>query len=375
MTDLKTGFPNAGRQFEIDLIKAFSIITMIVCHVFDLMTTAGVNDDLLKHVIYYLGNSASGLFIFCMGIGMVYTSRSSPDAFAKRGVKLMLEGYLLNFAKDVLPSLIFTGFNVKELAAGGDLYLVFTTEILQFAGLTFLLTALLKKLRFRPWAIALTALVMQLCASTFLTGAFDGSPTAVRYLAGTLLFTGSTSITMYPLFPFFIYAASGMLFGGLLKRTANKRRFYIICAACGAAVCAAASVIFRLTDFDITDYLLTDMYHSQILPAAVWYISQEVVWAALFFAAAHIVKGRAKKGAEYLSRNITNIYVLQWPFMLIGYIAVKLSSGGLLHPAAGAPLSVAVCLLTVGASLLWNRIKKAAKCRKPGEKKDRAAAG
>ena len=348
---------NTGRQFEIDLIKAVAIIMMITCHVFDIMTTAGEGDDLLKHTIYFLGNTSAGLFIFCMGIGVVFTTHCSPAAFAKRGIRLLAQGYVLNFFVSFLPSLIGFGFNIEALAKSGELYGVFTTDILQYAGLTFLLIALLKKLKFRPWGIMALAIVFQLVI-TFLDGAFDNSPLAVRYLLGLLIYTGSPLISMYPLFVFFIYTASGILFGELLKRTENKRTFYVKSAMIGAAIFVAASFIYRFIAFDITAYYLTDSYYSNILPAAIWYIGQIGIWAALSYLVSFIVKGRARKVTEFFSRNITNIYVIQWIIIIPMRMVISIVADRLLSPLAGLPLSVTVIILTIFLSKLWNKRRK-----------------
>lgn len=347
---------NMGRQFEIDLLKAFCIIMMIVCHVFDLLTTACEGDGLLKHTIYYLGNTSAGLFIFCMGIGIVYTTRSTPTSFAKRGIKLLLQGYVLNLFKNSFPLLIIPGFKPSEISVTDAFFLTFSTEILTFAGLTFLLTALLKKLKCKPWVFIAVAVAFQTIVTVF-AGAFDESPLPVRYLMGLLIYTGSPIISVYPLFAFFIYVASGMMYGELLKYTANKRGFYLKVAACGAAVCAAASVIYKLFSIDITDYIFGESYHSQILPAAIWYISQAVVWAALFYPVSLIVKGKAQKAGAYLSRNITNIYVIQWPCLIVSMFAIMIMFKSLLPPIAGLPLSVVIFLVTIAISRCWNAVK------------------
>lgn len=355
---------NTGRQFEIDLLKAFCIILMIVCHVFDVTTTAGENEDLLKHTIYFFGNLSSGLFIICMGIGIVYTTHDSPPAFAKRGIKLLLQGYLLNFFKNFLPLLFLTGFNPLEIDQE-DLFSTFSTEILTLSGLVFLLTALLKKLKCRLWVYAAVALTFQVIATVF-NGAFDNSPIAVRYILGLFFYTGSPIVSGYPLFVFYIYVCFGMLFGKSLQYTENKRKFYLKWAICGAAVFVVSSVIYKLVNFNISDYYLTETYHANILPAAIWFIGLSVVWIVISYPVSLILKTKTRNAVAFLSRNITNIYVIHWLVIVCFMIAVYIIAGMALSPIAGLPLSVVFCSVTIVFSRLWNTVKTKKKKKEPG---------
>lgn len=355
---------NTGRQFEIDLLKAFCVILMIVCHVCDGMTTATVNDDWLKHTIYFFGNTTSSLFIFCIGIGLSYTTHDSPDAFAKRGIKLLWQSCLLSLFIGFIPLWILSGFDFSELYGTEAAYTMFITEILCFAGLVFLLTALLKKLKCKSWIYLVLALVFQFVA-TFFAGTFDNSSHAVRFLMGKFIYTGSSIISLHPLFPFYIYVVFGMLFGELLKHAASKRTFYLKSAVCGTAVCVVASVIYKLIGFDISKYVFTDLYHANILPAAIWYLSQAAIWAALSYPVSLIMKGSARKAVEYLSRNMTNIYVIQWFCWMYPMTVVFMVTNEYLFPAImGLPLSAVVCILTILISKCWAAFKNKLKNRK-----------
>ena len=362
---------NTGRQFEIDLLKAFCIILMIVCHVLDGLTTAGTGDGLLKHTIYFLGNTSSCLFIFSMGIGIVYTSHDAPATFARRGIKLFLQGHLLSFILNAFVVLFGSSISLSVLLEQEDIYTVFSTEILAFAGLTFLLIALLKRLKCKVWGFVTIAAAFQIIAIVS-DGIFDNSPLAIRYLMGILIYTGSSDITTYPLFPFFIYVVFGMMFGELLKHTKNKKVFYLKSAVCGAAVCSVASVIYGLADFPIAEYAFTDVFHSNILPAAIWFSSQIVIWVMLAFFLSPLVKGKARKATEYLSKNITNIYVIHWFCLALFMIVITLVIREWLPAVTGVPLSAAICLVTIALSRLWNTIKT--KMKKKKEQTDVAVA-
>ncbi len=102
---------NIGRQREIDLLKAYSIIMMIITHCIDeLFDYEGhiisvVIDDILAQSV-----GAQG-FMICMGIGIVYAgrvhdSKALSKGQIKRGISLLVTGQLLNLIRYALPYFI-----------------------------------------------------------------------------------------------------------------------------------------------------------------------------------------------------------------------------------------------------------------------------
>ena len=99
---------NAGRQPAVDLCKTVSIILMILCHVFYAVkytNTPSLSATYIAHnLVRLLG---AQFFMFSMGLGLAYTRSDSPKCCFKRGVILLLTGYLLNFLREILPWMIF----------------------------------------------------------------------------------------------------------------------------------------------------------------------------------------------------------------------------------------------------------------------------
>ena len=106
---------NTGRQGELDVAKALAIPYMVIVHVYEEMSVVDYGarpDSLLRGVIEFLGGPlAAPVFMFAMGVGMVYTRHRNPRAFALRGLRLLLAGYLLFEAcyAGVLSSQVFLG--------------------------------------------------------------------------------------------------------------------------------------------------------------------------------------------------------------------------------------------------------------------------
>ncbi len=90
---------NVGRQVELDIAKALAIIFMIFLHT--LMVVKGFNYSLSPTYDFIISNVlgrpwAAPVFMFCMGVGVVYSRHSQWDVMVKRGVKLYLLGVLVN---------------------------------------------------------------------------------------------------------------------------------------------------------------------------------------------------------------------------------------------------------------------------------------
>ena len=122
---------NAGRQKEIDLIKAVSIIMMIITHcieelfVYEGHLPSVIIVDVLNRTI---GASA---FMICMGIGIVYAKSKAPKTYLQRGLSLLIVGQVLNLFRYALPygiDYLVTGEETSRKLA----FLVFSSDIMQF---------------------------------------------------------------------------------------------------------------------------------------------------------------------------------------------------------------------------------------------------
>ena len=134
---------NTGRQVELDIAKALSIIFMIFLHT--VMVVSGFNNSISPAYDFIIGNvlgrpCAAPVFMFCMGIGIVYSRHSQWDLMIKRGVKLYFLGILVNVFEFFLPGfvcgMLLGRWDIFPMAGG---LLLFCVDILAFAGLSFIL--------------------------------------------------------------------------------------------------------------------------------------------------------------------------------------------------------------------------------------------
>lgn len=310
---------NDKRQKEVDIVKGIAIFFMVWCHTLD---TLGGDTSAIPNLIIddvFAGPLAAPVFMMAMGIGMRYTKKSDATSMARRGVGLLVSGYLLNIARYIIPRLLTyaitgDGAYISNLA---DCF--FEVDILQFAGLSFLLMALLKKLRLGQWKImALSALM--LIAAPLLKDVSTGIY-AVDCIFG--LFWKSNDFSYFTLLHWFVFPAAGYVFGDYLKRCKDKGWFYknfIIAFMPAGAVCELIATFLNIGLLsDYTSYFYFTVIDGFFMVALVvswmgaWYFISEKLSAQKPMAA-------FEKLMNLFSKYINNIYCVHWT--LIGFVGI-----------------------------------------------------
>jgi uncharacterized membrane protein len=97
---------NNGRQPELDMAKGLAIVFMVWTHVFEELSpgSEGVMVMLVRNILG--GPFAAPIFMICMGIGISYSKKSSPQKLLHRGIGLFGTGLLLNMFRFVVPDLL-----------------------------------------------------------------------------------------------------------------------------------------------------------------------------------------------------------------------------------------------------------------------------
>ena len=344
---------NTGRQVELDVAKVFAILYMVIIHVYEEMSVVRYwsrPDSLFRVVLEFLGGPlAAPVFMFAMGVGMVYTKHRTPRAFAMRGLRLLLASYLLNVVRMTIP------FYLAHLS--GDSWGHWTVvdtigliDILQFAGMAFLLTALLEKWKAGRWGILAVALVLQGVGTVFLHS-FDGLPSATQYAVG--LFFHTNPNVCFPLTLWYVFPAFGLCFGEYLQTVGDKKTMYNRIALLSAAGLLGLSAGMRYMGWNLLDNfaLAGEAYYIQHLPQTLWTLC--VIGLQLFvcFRISLILSKPFANWAEFISRRLNTIYLIQW--VIIPYAVAAMGAAGLpMLPAWGI---VPAGLLIAAASILASK--------------------
>ena len=322
---METTKVNTGRQLEVDVAKVLAILYMVVIHVYEEMSFVNyfgkMPDSLFRGVLEFAGGPlAAPVFMFAMGLGMVYTAKNSPREFALRGMRLLLVSYLLNLVRYTIPYLI------SKEEPGGYWSLVDTigvVDILQLAGMSFLLVALLKKCRVNRYGIVAVALLLQ-GVGTLLLHSFHGWPEAAQYAMGLLFRTNG--YVVFPLSLWFVYPAFGYFFGEYLQTVEDKRTMYNRLAIVSLAVLFAASVAMKQAGINIMNNfaLFHDIYYVQNFSTTVWTLS--VIGLQLFvcYRISLLLKGRVADGVVSISKRLKTIYIVQWIIIAYAMFAIEI---------------------------------------------------
>ena len=338
---MRTERINLGRQRELDVAKVLAILYMVVIHVYEEMGAVPywtMPDSFFRLFLEFLGGPlAAPVFMFAMGVGMVYTKYRNPRAFARRGLKLLLASYILNVVRMTVP------FYLTRLAGDswGDWTVVDTiglVDILQFAGMAFLLMALLEKCRVGRWGIVTLALLLQ-AVGILLLHRFGGLPTAAQYAIGLLFHTNAN--VCFPLTLWFVYPAFGLLFGEYLQTVQDKKTMYgrIALVSTGALLGLSAGMVHMGWDLRNNFVLAGEVYYIQHLPTTAWTLCVIGLQLFLCHRISLLLGDRHLAWTEWVARRLNTIYLIQW--ILIPY-------GLLLLTVAGIPQLPAWAIVPVG---------------------------
>lgn len=326
---------NTGRQVEADFAKMVCILGMVLVHAFEEVGTffpgAGEESSLAYLFVVVLDAIfGAATFMFCMGFGIAYTPKNDPNSLIKRGAKLLLFGYLLNFVRYNVPDLLnwlITGD--ASLCKEEFFPVLFCNDILQFAGLALMLFGLLKKWRVSDVGLVIVSLVMSVAASIFRN--FDLSHLLnissfplyliVNQLAG--LFFGTVycedptvEATCFPLLHWFIFVVAGYLFAKAMRRCNNKGKFYAIVSPCGALIVTVYMLLAVPNRLGMMNENL-NMYYHLITPEALLCIVAAGTVFGMYYGLSRLLPQAVSRFSIRISKNLTKIYIIHW--ILIGF--------------------------------------------------------
>jgi len=342
---------NGGRQKEIDLVKAYSIFMMILTHCIDELYV-GYEDDPVSYIINDIlaGTIGAQAFMICMGIGVVYSRSVSAKEYAKRGVGLLMTGQLLNIFRYAIPGLLdyfLTGDSVSR----GMVFLVFSSDIMQFAGLFFIALGLLRLLKLKPWQVFGVSLAINLIG-TFLNLKIHTGHYPLDQLFGLFIMTESESY--FPFFNWFIYPAFGMLFGDILKHVKDKTGFYGALIVPCTVVWIAYYYIGLSCDQDFFK-IFDNWYMMCGVPfqdAFIQLICNTALIAFIYFIS-NILPDRFMKGVNFVSQNINRYYCVH--LVIISVIMHIPLVSGFETGYAYYVLAIVVFMLTSLVVAFYNR--------------------
>ena len=349
---------NTGRQIELDIAKGLSIIFMVFINFLILVGDFNHSTSFIYNILFadVLGGPCPApIFMFCMGVGIVYSRHSQWDTMIKRGCILYLTGILVNLFEYVLPY-----FTSGSLLGRWDLYhihgglIFFFCGILIFAGLSFVLIGILKKFELSNKWLIIIALAMSLIGSLLRCVDF-GTPVLnifIGYFIGT-----NTEYTAFPLFNWFIFPISGLIWGQYFIRVKNKAQFFKYWPIFIILVIIYFGLSPTLWGKELFSSRGVLYYYMTTLDAILCIIYIHGVMGLCYYLAKYL-PDRINKVFSTLSSNINRIYIGQSFFIPLTIIGLAYIFKDILFTdLTCAIFSILILIVSTACAILYKKLR------------------
>lgn len=348
--------PEKTRIYSIDLARGLAVLFMICVHVLCTYSSPEVKHSSFGWLTQFLGGPpAAPVFMALMGVSFYYSRNTDFGAGVKRGFKIILLGYLLNFLRGIVP--VFVVSKVAPSMAAGippavmnytDAFL--EIDILQFAGLALIVMAVIRKLQINKYFLLAGAAAVAL-VSPLLWGKTPAVPVLghfIDYLWGDIPSSEECigNLVSFPFFPWFSFVLTGMFLGDTFTKSADLSKTFRKMGIAGVII-MVASLIYLVPHFR---YHLNDYYHSR--PGiVVFHTGIVLTWLYLCdIAVRKLGMNRAFDILFAWSRHVNHIYIIQWVLIMWGACAVwgfdKSSYG----------MTIAIMIIMMAASHFTNSL-------------------
>ena len=320
-----------ARSQSADLLKGTAVLFMIQVHILELFSSPYTYNSSLGKASLFLGAApVAPLFMVILGYFIVSTGKTTTQQII-RGIKIFCLGMLLNILLN-LNLILSVNKDVYQIDL---LPYIFGVDILQFAGISIIVIALLKKVFEKYLYFIILCIFLSAFLGQFLLN-YIPENVALKYISAA--FYGSVKWSYFPLFPWLSYPLTGIAFYylnqryDLMKLLEGKIKL----------VFGALFLLFLVFTIKYGISVSADLplyYHHGVL---------FFVWAItfLFFYVFFIDKINRSLGGtvlfkyvKWMGENVTIIYVIQW--VVIGNVATEI------YKTISSPMVLLACFLVV----------------------------
>lgn len=330
---------NSGRQLELDIARGLAIAFMVLVHIFELFIIRPFPNTASTHIIAFLGSPpAAPVFMLLLGVGIVYSKRTSASFLFKRGIVILILAYTLGLFRDVVPSFVSSLINSDVEILKEGVFEMLGVDILQFAGLTFLFFALVKKLNLKIWHIVLLVLIFSTAGA--LLGEISTGNFWLDILAG--LFWGSWDRSWFPFCSWIFFPVSGYIFGTFLIHCSNKTKMYkriLLISAAALIPLTILSYNYNIEFGAFGEHYQQQYYHQDLFGNIIFTIFS-LFWISLLYFVTLPFKNYNFSTLKRWSKNVNQIYITHWIIL------------GILCHIISFPLKVWVILLMTAAVII-----------------------
>ena len=226
-------------------------------------------------------------------------------------------------------------------------------DILQFAGMAFLVIALFKKLKLDWWWLLLFSVAL-LVIGPFLKDKATNIHWLDLFLA---LFYKTYHYAFFPLFHWLILPVVGLKVGELYLHLENKVRFYAFTLLIIFPISAAFEVVAYTAGLELLGE--TTEYYCFTLLSGVSLCGFVMAWISLIGLVTMLFKNPHIGFFTLLSRNVLSIYCIHWVIVFfMQYFFALYWHYEVMPEWQWALLSIAVLAVSIGLSIAYTKVKQ-----------------
>lgn len=302
---------------EIDFGRGLAVFLMMLVHTLWMYaSTATQSDTWLGEVVHFMGKGTAAFLLF-MGMSFILTKDQSLVTAIKRGLLIFGFAYFMNMLKFIVPIEVFGTMPETFIQAYGWssplswdqlTYIVLTGDILQMAGIAFILVGLVR--HFFTSKYVYLGLALVIAAISKLVSGYQPNIDGLNYMAR--LFFSDHYQVYFPVFPWMSFILFGMFFGRLVQeRQANYIKL-VLPLGSGALGVGGGLMYFNF------DYHFGNFFH--LGPGGVLYLLGVtlILYRLVYAITNHGYLKKIMQFFNYLSARVTSVYIIQWTLICWG---------------------------------------------------------
>ena len=295
--------------------RGFAILFMIFQHVALTYGNYTTLNEGFGLILVILGTvPAAPVFMFIMGFFFYLSTKKTQIQKIKRGILLILGGYILNIFRFGIPLYIASSLDDSLLISNEYLLdSILIIDIFQFAGLSLIFLTLLEKpLRELSYKYILLFIIFISVISPFLWGITINIPVLSEIFR---LMWGDDSNVFFPFFPWIVFPLLGVLLSRIYEsyQEKNEGAYYSRLKFFGLIFFVIGGILVLLELSPIVGG-----YERFKIGSLIFYTGIMFLWLGV---CNYISKFRDSMPVSFLSqwsKNTSFIYVIQWIIIVWG---------------------------------------------------------
>ncbi len=301
---------NMIHQPEFDYVKTLGVFLIAHVHIYDNFCH-GYFQEFIDFIGFIVG---AGGFMILMGLGMKYSRHHDPKSYMIRGFILLTLGQLVNLLRDCLPNLIAWWTTGNKIFLSRSMMLL-QTDILSFAGLAFLVFAIMKQMYLSDNCILIISFFMNI--TSFFIYKIIKPPNNIlsNIFLGYFILTKAESF--FPLMSYFIFVSFGYWLGGVYQKLLNKDKFYYLILI----FCFPIVVIYYYFRSHYNFPILPEYYSDEHFclnagPDAIICCMTNLTFLAFFYQIHKILNKKTPEFIIHAAKNFNQYYIISYTFTM-----------------------------------------------------------